>query len=49
MTGILELFAPAEMGSGIGFLVRWRNRLLARKVNYFRPPHNRKSPFDKSP
>jgi hypothetical protein len=35
------------MGSGIGFLLRWRNRLLASKVNYFRPPHNRKSPFDK--
>jgi hypothetical protein len=49
LTGILELFAPAEMGSGIGFLLRWRNRLLASKVNYFRPPHNRKSPFDKSP
>ena len=47
MTGILELFALLEVGSGIGFLVRWRNRLLARKVNYFRPPHNRKSPFDK--
>jgi len=29
MTGILELFAPVEIGSGIGFLVRWRNRLLA--------------------
>jgi hypothetical protein len=47
LTGILELFALAEMGSGIGFLLRWRNRLLASKVNYFRPPHNRKSPFDK--
>ena len=47
MTGILELFALAEMGGGIGFLLRWRNRLLASKVNYFRPPHNRKSPFDK--
>ena len=47
MTGILELFALVEMGSGIGFLLRWRNRLLASKVNYFRPPHNRKSPFDK--
>jgi len=47
LTGILELFALVEMGSGIGFLVRWRNRLLASKVNYFRPPHNRKSPFDK--
>ena len=47
MTGILELFALLEMGSGIGFLLRWRNRLLAGKVSYFRPPHNRKSPFDK--
>jgi hypothetical protein len=47
LTGILELFALVEMGSGIGFLFRWRNRLLASKVNYFRPPHNRKSPFDK--
>jgi len=47
MTGILEMFALAEMGSGIAFLVRWRNRLLASKVNYFHPPHNRKSPLDK--
>jgi len=47
LTGILELFALVEMGSGIGFLLRWRNQLLASKVNYFRPPHNRKSPFDK--
>jgi hypothetical protein len=47
MTGILELFVLLELGSGIGFLVRWRSRLLASKVNYFRPPHNRKSPFDK--
>ena len=47
MTGILELFALVEMVSGIGFLVRWRNRLLASKVNYFHPPHNKKSPIDK--
>jgi hypothetical protein len=47
LTGILELFVLLEVGSGIGFLVRWRNLLLARKVNYFRPPHNRKSRFDK--
>jgi hypothetical protein len=47
MTGILELFALVEMGSGIGFLVRWRSRLLASKVNYFHPPHNKKSPIDK--
>ena len=47
MTGILEAFALAEMCSGIGFLVRWRSRLLASKVNYFHPPHNRKSPIDK--
>jgi hypothetical protein len=42
MTGILELFALVEFGSGIGFLVTWRNRLLASKVNYFHPPHNKK-------
>jgi hypothetical protein len=47
MTGILELFALVEIGSGIGFLATWRNRLLASKVNYFHPPHNKKSPFDK--
>ena len=47
MTGILELFALVEMGSGIVFLVRWRSKLLASKVNYFHPPHNRKSPIDK--
>jgi hypothetical protein len=47
MTGILELFALVEMGSGIGFLVRWRKRLLTDKVNYFHPPHSRKSPLDK--
>ena len=47
MTGILELFALAEMGSGIGFLVRWRKRLLTDEVNYFHPPHNRKSLIDK--
>jgi hypothetical protein len=47
MTGILELFALFEMVTGIGFLVRWRSRLLASKVNYFHPPNNRKSPIDK--
>jgi hypothetical protein len=47
MTGILEMFALVEMGSGIGFLVRWRKRLLADKVNYFHLPNNRKSLFDK--
>ena len=47
MTGILELFALVEIGSGIGFLATWRNRLLASKVNYFHPPHNKKSPIDK--
>ena len=47
MTGILELFALIEVGSGIGFLVRWRSRLLASKVNYFHPPQNQKSPIDK--
>jgi hypothetical protein len=47
MTGILEVFALLEMGSGVAFLVRWRKRLLADKVNYFHPPHNRKSALDK--
>jgi hypothetical protein len=47
MSGILELFLLLKLGSGIGFLVTWRNRLLASKVNYFHPPHNKKSPFDK--
>ena len=47
MSGILELFLLLEVGSGIGFFVTWRNRLLASKVNYFHPPHNRKSPIDK--
>ena len=47
MTGILEMFALVEMGSGIGFLIRWRKPLLSSKVNYFHPPHNRKSPLDK--
>ena len=47
MTGILELFLLLKVGSGIGFFVTWRNRLLASKVNYFHPPHNKKSPFDK--
>jgi hypothetical protein len=47
MTGILELFALVEIGSGIGFLATWRNRLLASKVNYFHPSHNKKSPLDK--
>ncbi len=47
MTGMLELFALGEVGSAIGFLVSWRNNLLAKKVNYFRPPHSKKSPFDK--
>lgn len=47
MTGILELFALTEMASGIGFLVRWRKRLLTDKINYFHPPRNKKSPLDK--
>ena len=47
MTGILELFLLLKLGSGIGFFVTWRNRLLTTKVNYFHPPHNRKSPIDK--
>ncbi len=47
MTGILEMFALAEVGSGIGFLASWRNRVLKAKVNYFRQPNDRPSPFDK--
>jgi len=47
LTGILELFILLKLGSGIGFFVTWRNRLLATKVNYFHPPHNKKSPLDK--
>jgi hypothetical protein len=47
LTGILELFLLLKLGSGIGFVVTWRNRLLATKVNYFHPPHNKKSPLDK--
>ena len=47
MTGILEVFALAEIGSGIGFLAGWRNKVLKAKVNYFRQPNNRPSPFDK--
>ena len=47
MTGILEVFALAEIGSGIGFLVSWRNRVLKAKVNFFRQPNNKPSPVDK--
>ena len=47
MTGILELFALVEVGSGIGFLASWRNRTLSAKVNYFHQPHDKKSPLDK--
>ena len=47
MTGILELFILLKLGSGIGFFITWRNRLLASKVNYFHPAHNKKSPLDK--
>ena len=47
MTGILELFALFELASGIGVLVKWRNKLLATKVNYFHPPQNGKSPIDR--
>jgi hypothetical protein len=46
MTGILELFALVEVGSGIGFLANWRNRTLSAKVNYFHRPHDKKSPLD---
>ena len=47
MTGILELFALVEAGSGISFLANFCNRTLSTKVNYFHPPHDRKSPIDK--
>ena len=47
MTGILEVFALAEIASGIGFLASWRNKVLKAKVNYFRQPNDRPSPFDK--
>jgi hypothetical protein len=47
LTGILEVFALAEIGSGIGFLVGWRNKVLKAKVNFFRQPNSRPSPFDK--
>ena len=47
MTGILELLILLKVGSGIGFFVTWRNRVLASKLNYFHPTHNRKSPLDK--
>jgi len=47
LTGILEVFALAEIGSGIGFLVGWRHKVLKAKVNYFRQPNNKSSPVDK--
>ena len=47
MTGILETFALVEVGSAIGFLANWRNTVLKTKVNFFRQPNTRPSPFDK--
>jgi hypothetical protein len=47
MTGLLELFALAELGSGIGYMASWRNKVLTRRINYFHPPNNPKSQFDK--
>jgi hypothetical protein len=47
LTGILELLLLLKLGGEIGFLVTWRNRRLATKVNHFHSPHNRKSPIDK--
>jgi hypothetical protein len=47
VSGILELFALVELGSGVGFLAGWRNKVLKAKVNFFRQPHNKPSPFDK--
>jgi hypothetical protein len=43
----LETFAFVEIGSAIGFLANWRNRVLKAKVNFFRQPNNKPSPFDK--
>ena len=37
MTGILELFALAELGSGIGFLVRWRKQAPGQQGQLFPP------------
>jgi hypothetical protein len=48
VTGILELFALFELGSGVGFLAGWRNKVLKAKVNFFRQPNNKSSPFDKA-
>jgi hypothetical protein len=47
LTGILELFVLVETGSAIGLLAGWRNKVLTAKVNFFRPPDHRPSPFDK--
>ena len=47
MTGILETFALVEIGSAIGFLASWRNKVLKTKVNFFRQPSNSPSRFDK--
>jgi len=47
LTGVLELFALAEIGSAIGFLASWRNKVLKAKVNFFRQPNNKPSRFDK--
>jgi hypothetical protein len=47
VTGILELFAIVELGSGFGFLASWRNKALNAKINFFRQPNNKPSPFDK--
>jgi hypothetical protein len=47
MTGKLDLFTLCKTFTGVGFLVRWRNRLLAGEVNYFHPPHNQNYPLDK--
>jgi len=47
LTGILELLLLLKLGGEIGFLVTWRNRILATKVSYFHSPHNKKSPIDK--
>jgi hypothetical protein len=47
LTGILETFALVEIGSAIGFLASWRNKVLKARVNFFRQPNHKPSPFDK--
>ena len=48
MTGILETFTLVEIGSAVGVLAGWSTKVLNAKVNFFRQPNNRASPFDKA-